>query len=79
MSPPLIIDQFTDLPVSRRRKYQMRMAWRGRCVVCGEKATHGLKHGEKHPHCDKHWKLFKKRKAKSKAKCGEITALRETP
>lgn len=66
--PARIIDEFTDLPVSRKRKYQMRNAARRRCVVCGQKATHGLVHGKKHPHCDKHWELFKQRKVKSKHK-----------
>lgn len=42
-----IQDEFTDLPVSRQRKYQLRMQRRGRCTECGEMAVQGtrcLKH-----------------------------------
>jgi hypothetical protein len=42
-----IIDEFTDLPISRQQKWQLRRAKEGRCVICGEpKATawHCLKH-----------------------------------
>jgi hypothetical protein len=42
-----IQDQFTDLPVSRQRKYQLRMKASGRCSQCGAPATDGsrcLKH-----------------------------------
>ncbi|MCX8090962.1 MAG: hypothetical protein N3I86_08525 [Verrucomicrobiae bacterium] len=31
-----IIDRFTNLPVSRQRKYQLRMKARKRCIICGE-------------------------------------------
>lgn len=31
-----IMDRFTDLPVSRQRKYQLRMKARKRCIICGE-------------------------------------------
>jgi hypothetical protein len=34
--PKEIKDEFTDLPVSRQRKYQLRMARDGRCIICGE-------------------------------------------
>ena len=37
MRPP-IDDEFTDLPISRQRKYQMRMARDKRCTDCGEPA-----------------------------------------
>jgi hypothetical protein len=33
-----IIDQFTDLPISRQRKYQLRKALQGRCTECGKPA-----------------------------------------
>jgi hypothetical protein len=33
-----IIDKFTNLPVSRQRKYQLRKAAAGRCVICGDEA-----------------------------------------
>jgi hypothetical protein len=37
--PNPIEDEFTDLKMSRQRKYQRRMRRDGRCVVCGEKAA----------------------------------------
>ena len=42
-----IEDEFTALPVSRQRKYQLRMQRRHRCTECGEPAVQGsrcLKH-----------------------------------
>ncbi len=33
-----IKDEFTDLPVSRQRKYQLRMQRAGRCMICGKQA-----------------------------------------
>ena len=42
-----IVDEFTELPISRQQKWQLRRAKEGRCVICGEpKATawHRLKH-----------------------------------
>lgn len=42
-----IQDEFTDLPISRQRKYQLRMQREGRCTECGEPAAQGsrcLKH-----------------------------------
>jgi len=42
-----IIDEFTHLPISRQRKYQMRRQRDKRCTECGDSATHGsrcLKH-----------------------------------
>jgi hypothetical protein len=42
-----IQDEFTDLPISRQRKYQLRMRRDQRCTICGEPALHGarcLKH-----------------------------------
>ena len=42
-----IEDEFTELPVSRQRKYQLRMQKAHRCTECGEPAVQGsrcLKH-----------------------------------
>ena len=42
-----IIDEFTDLEISRQQKWQLRRAKEGRCVICGEPkvtAWHCLKH-----------------------------------
>jgi hypothetical protein len=42
-----IQDEFTDLPISRQRKYQLRMKRDRRCTECGEPAAEGsrcLKH-----------------------------------
>src|SRR5438034_11475617 len=42
-----IEDEFTQLRVSRQRKYQLRMQREGRCTECGEAAVQGsrcLKH-----------------------------------
>jgi hypothetical protein len=42
-----IIDEFTDRPISRQQKWQLRRAKEGRCVICGDKrvtAWHCLKH-----------------------------------
>jgi hypothetical protein len=42
-----IQDEFTDLPISRQRKYQLRMQRDRRCTECGEPAAEGsrcLKH-----------------------------------
>ena len=36
-----INDEFTHLPISRQRKYQLRMAQSGRCTECGAKAIAG--------------------------------------
>jgi DNA-binding transcriptional regulator GbsR (MarR family) len=36
---PRIKDEFTDLPISRQRKFQLRMDRDERCVVCGEPAV----------------------------------------
>lgn len=33
------MDRFSDLPVSRQRKYQLRMKARKRCIICGEPAV----------------------------------------
>jgi hypothetical protein len=42
-----IQDEFTHLPISRQRKYQLRMQRDQRCTECGEPAAKGsrcLKH-----------------------------------
>ena len=42
-----IQDEFTALPISRQRKYQLRMQRDKRCTECGEPAAQGsrcLKH-----------------------------------
>jgi hypothetical protein len=42
-----IEDEFSDLPISRQRKYQLRMQRDNRCTECGEPAVQGsrcLKH-----------------------------------
>jgi hypothetical protein len=42
-----IEDEFTDLPISRQRKYQLRMQRDQRCSECGAPAVKGsrcLKH-----------------------------------
>ncbi len=42
-----IQDEFTDLPISRQRKYQLRMKRDRRCTECGQPAAEGsrcLKH-----------------------------------
>ena len=36
-----IKDEFTDLPVSRQRKYQLRMQRDSRCTECGQPAARG--------------------------------------
>jgi hypothetical protein len=36
-----IKDEFTDLPISRQRKYQLRMRRDNKCTECGEPAVHG--------------------------------------
>lgn len=57
MSRKRIIDEFTDLPVSRQRKYQLRATRDGRCTECGKKATAGAR-------CLKHQVLARERQRK---------------
>jgi len=38
MSLP-IIDQFTDLPITRQRKWQLRKQAEGKCITCGAPAV----------------------------------------
>ena len=43
-----IQDEFTELPISRQRKYQLRMQRDKRCTECGQPAIQGSR-------CLKHW------------------------
>jgi hypothetical protein len=45
--PKLIRDEFSDLKVSRQRRYQMRKRSRGLCIICTEKAADGCR-------CERH-------------------------
>jgi hypothetical protein len=38
-----IKDKFTDLPISRQWRYQLRMKRKNRCVICGELAVRSWK------------------------------------
>ena len=31
-----LVDEFTDLPISRQRKWQLRQEKAGRCITCGQ-------------------------------------------
>jgi hypothetical protein len=44
----VIRDEFTDLPISRQRKYQLRMKREKRCQLCGAPVAKGS-------YCLKHW------------------------
>lgn len=46
--PRLIQDEFSGLPISRQRRYQMRKLAAGRCRLCGAPAMVG------HPVCERH-------------------------
>jgi hypothetical protein len=37
--PKAIKDEFTDLPVSRQRKQQLRLERDKRCIICGDPAV----------------------------------------
>ena len=54
-----IEDEFTDLPVSRQRKYQLRMQRDLRCTECGEPALKGSR-------CLKHLVKARERQRKKK-------------
>ena len=41
MSRPKIKDEFTEMPISRQRKYQLRKARDKRCTICGAPSEHG--------------------------------------
>jgi hypothetical protein len=38
-----IVDEFSDLPISRQRKYQLRMQRDKRCTECGDVALKGTR------------------------------------
>ena len=54
---PLIHDEFTNLPVSRQRKYQLRKQRDGLCTECGEPAASGSR-------CVKHLTRARERQRK---------------
>jgi hypothetical protein len=35
----MIRDQYTYAPISRQRKYQLRMRDKGKCIICGANRT----------------------------------------
>ena len=43
MPKPAIKDEFTDLKISRQRKYQLRKQRDGLCTECGKPAVQGLR------------------------------------
>jgi hypothetical protein len=54
-----IQDEFTDLPISRQRKYQLRMQRDRRCTECGEPAAEGSR-------CVKHLVKARERQRKKR-------------
>src|SRR6266566_10080465 len=54
-----IIDEFTALPISRQRKYQLRMQRDQRCSECGEPAAQGSR-------CVKHLVKARERQRKKR-------------
>lgn len=48
MTTKKIIDEFTDLPISRQRKYQLRRVKKGVCISCGRPLFLGGRFCEKH-------------------------------
>lgn len=54
-----IEDEFKDLPISRQRKYQLRMLRDGRCTECGEPVVLGSR-------CLKHLVLARERQRQKK-------------
>jgi len=54
-----IQDEFTNLPVSRQRKYQLRMKRARRCTECGEPAVQGSR-------CLKHLVMARERQRKKR-------------
>ena len=49
--PTRVIDEFSNLPVSRQRKTQLRYHRDGKCIICGQPSvtkTHCLKHAYAH-------------------------------
>jgi len=39
--PKIIQDEFTDLPISAPRKWQLRQLKAGKCCTCGKSAIYG--------------------------------------
>ena len=54
-----IQDEFTNLPISRQRKYQLRMQRDKRCTECGEPAVQGSR-------CVKHLVKARERQRKKR-------------
>ena len=54
-----IQDEFTNLPISRQRKYQLRMQRDRRCTECGEPAAQGSR-------CLKHLVMARERQRKKR-------------
>ena len=55
--PKLIVDQYTELPISRQRRYQLRKQKQGRCAFCGAPAANSSR-------CPKHLILARERTRK---------------
>jgi hypothetical protein len=54
-----IQDEYTDLPISRQRKYQLRMQREKRCTECGQPASQGSR-------CVKHLVKARERQRKKR-------------
>jgi hypothetical protein len=54
-----IVDEFTHLPISRQRKYQLRMQRDKRCTECGQPAAQGSR-------CVKHLVKARERQRKKR-------------
>ena len=65
---PKIMDEFTDLPISTQRKWQLRQRKRGKCTRCAKPATKGGL-------CDRHAEQLKgwreARRRKGCLRCGK--------
>ena len=46
-----IVDEFTDMPISKQRRWQLRKEKAGKCITCGKAAV-------KHLRCDLHAKTL---------------------
>ena len=55
--PRAIKDEFSALPISRQRKYQLRAQRDGRCTICGEPAASSAR-------CLKHLVMLRERQRK---------------
>jgi hypothetical protein len=45
-----IVDEFSDLPISRQRRWQLRQEKAGKCITCGKPSV-------KHLRCELHAKV----------------------